>query len=111
MGTSDAIVEVTDASFDEEIEQVDGLHMVDFWAVWCGPCRMIAPIVEDLADECDPKGLHVAKIDVDSNPSTTARFRVTSIPSVLFFKDGELIDRVVGAVPRASLEEKILEHL
>ena len=85
--------------------------MVDFWAVWCGPCRMIAPIVEDLAGEYDAKGLHVAKIDVDSNPSTTARFRVTSIPSVLFFKDGELIDRVVGAVPRASLEEKILEHL
>ena len=72
---------------------------------------MIAPIVEDLAGEYDAKGLHVAKIDVDSNPSTTARFRVTSIPSVLFFKDGELIDRVVGAVPRASLEEKILEHL
>ena len=85
--------------------------MIDFWAVWCGPCRMIAPIVEDLADEYDGKGLRVAKIDVDSNPSTTARFRVTSIPSVLFFKDGELIDRVVGAVPRASLEEKILQHL
>ena len=85
--------------------------MVVFWDVWCGPCLMIAPIVEDLAGEYDAKGLHVAKIDVDSNPSTTARFRVTSIPSVLFFKDGELIDRVVGAVPRASLEEKILEHL
>ena len=111
MGTSDAIVEVTDMNFEEEIEQVDGLHMIDIWAVWCGPCRMIAPIVEDLADEYDGKGLRVAKIDVDSNPSTTARFRVTSIPSVLFFKDGELIDRVVGAVPRASLEEKILQHL
>ena len=111
MGTSDAIVEVTDVNFEEEIERVDGLHMIDFWAVWCGPCQMIAPIVEDLADEYDGKGLRVAKIDVDSNPSTTARFRVTSIPSVLFFKDGELIDRVVGAVPRASLEEKILQHL
>ena len=111
MGTSDAIVEVTDVNFEEEMEQVDGLYMIDFWAVWCGPCQMIAPIVEDLADEYDGKGLRVAKIDVDSNPSTTARFRVTSIPSVLFFKDGELIDRVVGAVPRASLEEKILQHL
>ena len=111
MGTSDAILEVTDANFEEEIERADGLHMIDFWAVWCGPCQMIAPIVEDLADEYDGKGLRVAKIDVDSNPSTTARFRVTSIPSVLFFKDGELIDRVVGAVPRASLEEKILQHL
>ena len=111
MGTSDAIVEVTDVNFEEEIEQVDGLYMIDFWADWCGPCQMIAPIVEDLADEYDGKGLRVAKIDVDSTPSTTARFRVTSIPSVLFFKDGELIDRVVGAVPRASLEEKILQHL
>ena len=111
MGTSDAIVEVSDENFEDQIEKIEGLHMIDFWAVWCGPCRMIAPIVEDLADEYDGKGLRVAKIDVDSNPSTTARFRVTSIPSVLFFKDGELIDRVVGAVPRASLEEKILQHL
>jgi|TARA_B100001971_G_C17923207_1_gene398878 thioredoxin 1 len=111
MGTSDAIVEVNDENFEDQIEKIEGLHMIDFWAVWCGPCRMIAPIVEDLADEYDGKGLRVAKIDVDSNPSTTARFRVTSIPSVLFFKDGELIDRVVGAVPRASLEEKILQHL
>ena len=111
MGTSDAIVEVNDENFEDQIEKIEGLHMIDFWAVWCGPCQMIAPIVEDLADEYDGKGLRVAKIDVDSNPSTTARFRVTSIPSVLFFKDGELIDRVVGAVPRASLEEKILQHL
>ena len=111
MGTSDAIVAGTAANFEDQIEKIEGLHMIDFWAVWCGPCRMIAPIVEDLADEYDGKGLRVAKIDVDSNPSTTARFRVTSIPSVLFFKDGELIDRVVGAVPRASLEEKILQHL
>ena len=111
MGTSDAIVVVTEARFDDESEQVDGFHTVDFCAVWCGLCWMISPIVEDLADEYDAKGLHVARIDVDSNPSTTARFRVTSIPSVLFFKDGELIDRVVGAVPRASLEEKILERL
>jgi len=111
MGTSDAILEVTDANFEEEIERADGLHMIDFWAVWCGPCRMIAPIVEDLADEYDAKGLHGSKIDVDSNTSTTVRFNVRSIPSILFFRDGELIDRVVGAVSRPSLEEKILQHL
>ena len=111
MGTGDVILEATDENFEEEIEQGVGLHMIDFWAVWCGPCRMIAPIVEDLADEYDTKGLRVAKVDVDSNPSTATRFNVTSIPSILFFKDGELIDRVVGAVPRASLEEKILQHL
>ena len=111
MGTGDMILEATDANFEQEIEQGAGLHMIDFWAAWCGPCRMIAPIVEDLADEYDTKGLRVAKVDVDSSPSTTTRFNVTSIPSILFFKDGELIDRVVGAVPRASLEEKILQHL
>ena len=111
MGTSDAILEVPDANFEEEIERADGLHMIDFWAAWCGPCRMIAPIVEDLADEYDAKGLHVSKIDVDSNTSTTVRFNVRSIPSILFFRDGELIDRVVGAVSRPSLEEKILQHL
>lgn len=111
MGTGDMILEATDANFEQEIEQGAGLQMIDFWAAWCGPCRMIAPIVEDLADEYDTKGLRVAKVDVDSNPSTATRFNVTSIPSILFFKDGELIDRVVGAVPRASLEEKILQHL
>ena len=111
MATSDAILEVTDGNFVSEIEQGDGLQMVDFWAEWCGPCRMVAPIVEELADEYQDKGLRVGKLDVDSNPSTTARFRVTSIPSILFFKGGELVDRVVGAVPRPHLEEKIKEHL
>lgn len=111
MATSDAILEVTDGNFVSEIEQGDGLQMVDFWAEWCGPCRMVAPIVEELADEYQGKGLRVGKLDVDSNPSTTARFRVTSIPSILFFKNGELVERVVGAVPRPHLEEKIKEHL
>ena len=111
MATSDAILEVTDGNFVSEIEQGDGLHMVDFWAEWCGPCRMVAPIVEELADEYQDKGLRVGKLDVDSNPSTTARFRVTSIPSILFFKDGELVERVVGAVPRPHLEEKIKAHI
>ena len=111
MATSDAILEVTDGNFVSEIEQGDGLQMVDFWAEWCGPCRMVAPIVEELADEYQDKGLRVGKLDVDSNPSTTARFRVTSIPSILFFKDGEMVERVVGAVPRPHLEEKIKAHL
>ncbi|MEX2466794.1 MAG: thioredoxin [Gemmatimonadota bacterium] len=111
MATSDAILEVTDDNFVSEIEQGEGLRMVDFWATWCGPCRMVAPIVSELAGEYQEKGLRVGKLDVDSNPSTTARFRVTSIPSILFFKDGELVDRVVGAVPRPHLEEKIKSHL
>ena len=111
MGTDNLILEVTDANFEQEIEQGAELYMIDFWAVWGGPCQMIAPIVEDLADEYDTKGRQVAKVDVDSNPNITARFNVTSIPSILFFKEGELIDRVVGAVPRASREEKIIQHL
>jgi len=111
MPTSEAITEITDVNFAEEVEQGEGLYMIDFWAVWCGPCRLIAPVVAELADEFKDKGLRVGKLDVDSNPSTTARFRVMSIPSVLFFKDGEKVDQVVGAVPRAHLEEKIQQLL
>ena len=91
MATSDAILEVTDANFADEIEAGEGLQMIDFWATWCGPCKMVAPIVEELAGEYADKGLRVGKLNVDSNPSVTTRFRVTSIPSILFFKDGEFI--------------------
>ena len=111
MGTNDAIVEVTDANFEEEIEKSEGLHMIDFWAAWWGPCRQIAPIVEELAGEYQAKGLRVGKLDVDSNQETTVRFAVRSIPQLLFFKDGELVDTVTGFVQRETLEEKILEHL
>jgi thioredoxin 1 len=111
MATSEMILEVTDASFADEIEKGPGLHMVDFWAVWCGPCRLVAPIVAELAEQYKDKGLHVAKLDVDANPRTTTRFRVMSIPSILFFKDGALVDTVVGAVPKGHLEEKIKKHL
>lgn len=111
MATSDAILEMTDGNWADEVEGSEGLTMVDFWAEWCGPCRLVAPVVEELAEEYKEKGLKVGKLDVDSNPSTTVRFGVRSIPSILFFKDGELVDKVVGAVPRAHLEEKIQQHL
>ncbi|HET9948513.1 MAG TPA: thioredoxin [Longimicrobiales bacterium] len=111
MATGEMIVEITDANFAEEVEQSEGLHMIDFWAVWCGPCRLVAPIVDELADAYRDKGLKVGKLDVDQNPKTTTRFRVLSIPSILFFKDGQLVDQVVGAVPRSHLEEKINKHL
>lgn len=111
MAASANITEVTDENFTSEVEKADGLAMVDFWATWCGPCRIVAPVVEELADEYHDKGLKVAKLDVDSSPSTSARFGIRSIPSILFFKDGEVVDKVIGAVPRQHLEEKIQQHL
>lgn len=100
---------VTDQTFELEIEKHLGLAVVDFWAVWCGPCRIIAPILDQLAVEYAGKA-KVAKVDVDSNLKTATRFNVRSIPMVLFFKDGKLIDQVVGAVPRPILEEKFRKH-
>lgn len=102
--------EVTDTNFVDEIESSKGLSMVDFWAEWCGPCRLVGPVVEELAQEYADR-VKVGKLDVDANPETAFRFNVRSIPSILFFKDGELVDTVVGALPKASLEEKILEHV
>ena len=102
-------IEVTDATFAEQIESHDGLAMVDFWATWCAPCRMIAPVVEELAGKYEGK-VRVAKLDVDSNQATAMKFNVRSIPTLLFFKDGKLVDQVVGAVPKAALEAKFAAH-
>ncbi len=111
MATSETILEVNDENFAEEVEENEGLSMVDFWATWCGPCRIVAPVVEELADEYHKKGLKVGKLDVDSSPSVSAKYGIRSIPSILFFKNGEVVDKVIGAVPRQHLEEKIQKHL
>lgn len=103
-------VEVTDANFSTEIEQAKGLAIVDFWAAWCGPCRVVAPVIDELAREYAGK-VKVAKLDVDSNQRTAVRFNVRSIPSILFFRDGKHVDTVIGAVPKAHLERKIEEYL
>lgn len=108
--TENGPIEVTDQNFGAEIESSSGLAMVDFWAEWCGPCRMVAPVVEELAEEYAGT-LKVGKLDVDANPRTAQRFNVRSIPSILFFKDGELVDAVVGALPKSSLEKKIRQHV
>jgi thioredoxin 1 len=102
-------VPVSDTDFEKEIEKHPGLAVVDFWATWCGPCRMIAPVLDQLAVKYEGKA-KVAKLDVDSNQQTAMRFNVRSIPTILFFKDGKLIDQVIGAVPRAQLEQKFEKH-
>jgi thioredoxin 1 len=104
------LTEVTDATFGSEVEQYKGLVLVDFWATWCGPCRMVAPIMEQIAGEYDGK-LKVTKMDVDANQRTPTRFNVRSIPSILFFKDGRHVDTVVGAYPKPAFLEKIQQHL
>ena len=100
---------VTDANFETEVEKHDGLAVVDFWATWCGPCRMIAPIVEQLAADYAGKA-KVLKLDVDTNQRTAMKFNIRSIPQILFFKNGKVVDTVVGAVPRTTLEAKFKEH-
>ena len=108
---ADNVLTVTDANFQAEVEGSGDLTMVDFWATWCGPCRIVAPVVEELATEYAEKGLKVGKLDVDANPQTAAKFGIRSIPTILFFKDGEIVDRVVGAMPKPHFAEKIEANL
>ncbi len=101
---------VTDADFAQEIGGHSGVAIVDFWATWCGPCQIIAPVIEQLAHEYEGR-LKVAKLDVDASPQTAMQYGVRSIPSVLVFKDGQHVDTVVGAVPKALLVDKIEAQL
>jgi thioredoxin 1 len=103
------VIAVTDSSFEQEVEQSEGLTIVDFWATWCGPCRMIAPILDQIAVEHAGK-VKVAKLDVDANIKTGSRFNVRSIPMLLFFKGGKVVDQIIGAVPKAQIESKLVQH-
>ncbi|MFN8667835.1 MAG: thioredoxin [Gemmatimonadaceae bacterium] len=100
---------VTDANFASEIEQASGLSVVDFWAEWCGPCRMVGPIVDQLAAEYAGK-VKVTKLDVDASPKTAMKYGVRSIPTILFFKDGKIVDQVIGFAPKPALEQKFKQH-
>ena len=100
--------EITDATLSQEISE--GLVLVDFWAPWCGPCRMQAPILDQLSQKYDETELKITKLNVDDNPQTAASFGVMSIPTLLFFKDGELVEKRVGVQPKPALEE-IVEKL
>ncbi len=103
---AEGIVEVTTATWDKEVIQSQGLVMVDFWAVWCGPCRMIAPTVEELSKEYSGK-VKVAKLNTDDNPDVASRYKIMGIPTIIFFKDGQKVDQIVGAVPKPQLKAKI----
>ena len=102
-------VAVTDQTFAAEVEQHPGLTVVDFWAAWCGPCRIIAPFLDEIAAE-RAGTLKVAKVDSDENPRVSARFNVRSLPTLLFFKDGQVVDQIVGAVPKGRIDEVVAKH-
>jgi thioredoxin 1 len=99
-------VAISDDTFEQEVLKSETPVVVDFWAAWCGPCKMIAPILEEIAQEYEGK-LKVTKLDVDSNTRVASQYKIMSIPSLLFFKGGELVEQIVGALPKAQLLSKV----
>lgn len=107
---SEHIVILTDENFDKEVGQSDVPVLVDFWASWCGPCQMLAPVIEKIAEEYNGK-CKVAKLNVDDNPNITMRFGIRSIPTLILFKDGQVVDKIVGAVSKDVIENLIKKAL
>ena len=108
--TAMATVKVTDDTFNSEVRESDIPVLVDFWAEWCGPCRMVGPIIEDLSNEYEGRVL-VGKVDVDSNPEVSMKYGIRSIPTILILKNGEVVEKHVGTTTKANLAEKIDKHL
>lgn len=107
---SDKVVQITDDNFDEQVIKKKGLILVDFWAEWCGPCRMIAPILDELAEEYEGQ-VTIAKLNVDENRQSSARFNIRSIPTLLFFKDGAQVEQIIGASSKSAIKAKVQQHL
>jgi len=99
-------LEITDANFDAEVINSDKPVLIDFWAVWCGPCKLIAPVVEEVAKEYKGK-FKVGKMDIDNNPNVAMKYGIRSIPTLLIFKDGKVVDQIVGAVPKNVITSKM----
>jgi thioredoxin 1 len=110
MADSKNVKDTSDASFQSEILQGSGLKMVDFWAEWCGPCRMLAPTIQSLAEEYSGK-VQVYKMNVDENPDTPTQFHIRGIPTVILFKDGKAVDQLVGNQPKDVFVQAIQRHL
>ena len=100
------VIDVTDDKFEEIVLSSEKPVIVDFWAEWCGPCRMVGPVVKELSEDYGDK-IVVTKMDVDSNPNTSIKFGIRNIPTILFFKNGEIVDKQVGAVPKTVLASKL----
>ncbi len=103
---AEGIINATTATWDAEVIGAGGVVLVDFWAVWCGPCRMVAPTVEELAKEYEGK-IKVVKLNTDENPDIASKYKIMGIPTLMFFKDGNKVDQIVGAVPKSQLKDKI----
>lgn len=105
-----SIVHVSDATFKDEVLNSDQPVLVDFWATWCGPCRMVAPVVEEIAGETEGK-LKVAKLDVDANVGTSSEYKIMSIPTLMVFKGGEVVDKLIGFMPKDAMMTVINKHI
>lgn len=110
MAQSPNVLTTNDAGFEKDVVNSSGLSIVDFWAEWCGPCKMLAPTLDSLADEYTGR-VKVFKVNVDENPNTPAKFGVRGIPTIVFMKDGKLVDQLVGNHPKENFVEKIKTHL